>query len=86
MDCASDDDAAALCSHYSPVRTPESTLKCLILKWPTSAIFIRTKFGHFYPFFGSILGGGRFYPHDGSGFKKKVKNFFLALRATFLRF
>jgi hypothetical protein len=67
-------------------RTPESTLKCLILKWPTFAIFIRTKFGHFYPFFGSILGGGRFLSARWIRPQKKVKNFFPALRATFLTF
>jgi hypothetical protein len=27
-----------------------------------------------------------FYPHDGSGLKKKVKKFFPVLRATFLSF
>ena len=41
-------------------RTPESPPKCLIPKSPNFAIFIRTKIGDFYPFFGSILGGGRF--------------------------
>ena len=36
-------------------RTPESTLKCLIPKRPNLVIFIRTKFGGFYLFLGSIL-------------------------------
>ena len=42
------------------VRTPESPPKCLIPKSQIFAISIRTKIGDFYPFFGSILGGGRF--------------------------